>query len=188
MHPPAVPDTSGEIVFAPVPTREEVLAISREAQQARAGRARLFVLVVFLAGVIVAGGLGIALVRQHAEETIMQAQAETERLTRRLAERDAEIARQSEQIAALSRELDGYGGFRSITTLQQQADRLEHEITNLLAEPSRRDAPARLREFPPEVEWLDQTVSALSVRRERLEQMKSDVQAWPPRPVALRPD
>lgn len=188
MHTPALPDTSGEIVFAPVPTREEMLAITRQVQQARAGRARLLIVVVFLAGIIAAGVMAIAFIRQNSAETVAQAEADLTLLTRRLSERDAEIAQLKGQLKDLTAELDGYAGFRSITALEAQSKRLEADIKTLLAEPSRRDAPARLRELPSSVEWLDGVVSRLAARRDRLESLKSEVQSWPPRPVAPRPD
>lgn len=188
MTPAREPDHSDELVFQPVPTREEMQALSQEARQAKTGRARLLVAVVFLVGMVAAGAIGMAMVKQNAAAAIEKAEVEVARLTRQLAEKDAQSVAQQQKIDAQKAQLDAYAPFQSIMTLQQQSDQLELEIAQLLAEPSRVGAPKKLTELPPDVEWLDTTISSLTARRDKLRQMKAAVVAWPPAPVSPRPD
>ena len=188
MTPTREPDHSDELVFQPVPTREDMQALSQEARQAKTGRARLLLAVVFLVGMVAAGGIGMAMVKQNASAAIEKAEVEVARLIRQLAEKDTQSVAQMQKIDAQKAQLDAYAPFQSIVTLQQQSDQLEFEIAQLLAEPSRVGAPKKLTEIPPDVEWLDTTISALTARRNELQQMKAAVAAWPPAPTSPRPD
>jgi hypothetical protein len=188
MPPPSEPDHSDELVFQPVPTREDMQALSQETRQAKTGRARLLVAVIFLVGMVAAGGIGMAMVKQNAAAAIEKAEAGVARLTKQLAEKDEQLAAQQQKIDAQKTQLDAYAPFQSIVTLQQQSDQLELEITQLLAEPSRVGAPRKLTELPPDVEWLDATITALTTRRDKLQQLKAAIAAWPPAPTSPRPD
>lgn len=188
MTPTQDPYHSDELVFRPVPTSEDLLALSQEARQAKTGRARLLIVVVFLVGMVAAGAIGMAMVKQNAAAAIEKAEVDVTRLTRLLADKEEQSLAQQRQIDAQKAQLDAYAPFQSIVTLQQQSDQLESEITQLLAEPSRVGAPGKLAEIPPEVEWLDTTISALTARRNRLQQMKTAIAAWPPAPTSPRPD
>lgn len=188
MLPPSQSDHSDELVFQPVPTSEDMQALSQEARQARAGRARLLIAVVFLVGMVAAGAIGMAMVKQNAAAAIEKAEVEVARLNKQIMEKDAISFARQEKIDAQKKQLDAYAPFQSITALQQQAGQLELEIAQLLAEPSRAGAPKKLTELPAGVEWLDSTVAALTVRRDRLQQMKAAVAAWPPAPASPRPD
>jgi len=188
MPPPGESNHSDELVFQPVPTREDMQALSQEARQAKTGRARLLVAVVFLVGMVAAGAIGMAMVKQNAAAAIEKAEAGVARLTRQLAEKEAQSIVQQQKIDTQKAQLDAYAPFQSIVTLQQQSDLLELEITQLLAEPSRVGAPRKLTELPPDVEWLDTTISALTARRDKLQQLKLAVAAWPPAPASPRPD
>ena len=188
MPPPSQTGHSDELVFQPVPTREDMQALAQEANQARTGRARLLVAVVFLVGMVAAGAIGMAMVKQNAAAAIENAEVEVARLSKQIAESEKQSIAQQQKIDAQKKALDAYAPFQSIVTLQQQADQLEYEIAQLLAEPSRAGAPKKLTELPAEVEWLDTTISALTTRRDRLEQMKAAVAAWPPAPASPRPD
>lgn len=188
MTPTREPDHSDELVFQPVPTREDMQTLSQEVRQAKTGRARLLVAVVFLVGMIAAGGIGMAMVKQNAAAAIEKAEVEVARLTRQLAEKDSQSVTQMQKIDAQKAQLDAYAPFQSIVTLQQQSDLLEFEIAQLLAEPSRVGAPKKLTEIPPDAEWLDTTISALTARRDKLQQMKAAIAAWPPAPTSPRPD
>lgn len=188
MQPPSSSDHSEELVFQPVPTREDMQALSQEARQARTGRARLLIAVVFLVGMIAAGAIGMAMVKQNAAAAAEKAEVEVARLSKQIAEKDAQALALQQKIDAQKKLIDAYAPFQSIVTLQQQSELLEFEITQLLAEPSRAGAPKKLTELPPDVEWLDTTISALTVRRDKLQQMKAAVAAWPPAPASPRPD
>lgn len=188
MQPPMVSDNKGEIVFETVPTYEEMQALSDQASQARAGRARLQIALVFLAGVIFAGGAGFLLMQQNASQAIETAQAEVSALNKRIAEKDQQLADQSATITTLREQINSFGGFQSIVALQQQAAQVEADIATLLAQPSRQNIPGRMKELPPAVEWLDPTVTALEGRLAKLKQIKADIEAWPPPPTPVRPD
>ncbi|MGA1342617.1 MAG: hypothetical protein ACO33A_06155 [Hyphomonas sp.] len=188
MTPTREPDHSDELVFRPVPTSEDMLALSQEARQAKTGRARLLIVVVFLVGMVAAGAIGMAMVKQNAAAAIEKAEVDVTRLTRLLADKEAQSLAQQKIIDTQKAQLDAYAPFQSIVTLQQQSDQLETEIKQLLAEPSRVAAPGKLTEIPPDVEWLDTTISALTARRNKLQQMKAAVAAWPPAPTSPRPD
>jgi len=188
MPPPSEPHHSDELVFQPVPTREDMQALSQETRQAKTGRARLLVAVVFLVGMVAAGAIGMSMVKQNAAAAIEKAEVEVARLTKLLAEKDTQLIAQQQKADAQKAQLDAYAPFQSIVTLKQQSDQLELEITQLLAEPSRVGAPKKLTELPPDVEWLDTTISALTARRNKLQQMKAAVAAWPPAPASPRPD
>lgn len=188
MLPTTEPGNSDELVFQPVPTRDQMEALSQEARQARTGRARLLITVVFLVGIVAAGSVGMSMIKQNAAAAVEKAEGEVARLNRLIAENEALSVAQRQTIAAQREQLDAYAPFQSIVTLQQQIDSLEDEIAQLLAEPSRAGAPARLTELPPEVRWLDTTISALTSRRDKLQQVKANVAAWPPAPASPRPD
>ncbi|MBA4226158.1 MAG: hypothetical protein C0456_05935 [Hyphomonas sp.] len=188
MQPTNDPDRTEGLVFQPVPTREDMQALSEEASKARSGRARLFIAVVFLAGVVVAAGAGMAMVKQNAAAAAEQADLHIKKLTEQIKTKDTQLQSQAETIRQQKSEIDSFAPFQSIVVLQRQSDQLEDEIAALLAQPSRAGAPKRLTELPAEVEWLDQTVNALQTRRDRLEQIKTQIEAWPPAPVAPRPD
>lgn len=188
MQPPMVSDNKGEIVFETVPTRQEMQALSDQASQARAGRARLQIALVFLAGVIFAGGAAVFLMQQNASQAIEAAQAEVTALNKRIAEKDQQLADQSATITALREQINSFGGFQSIVALQQQAAQIEADIAALLAQPSRQNIPARMTELPPPVEWLDPAVTSLEARLARLKKIKADIEAWPPPPTPVRPD
>lgn len=188
MQPPSQSDHSDELVFQPVPTREDVQALSQEAKQARSGRARLLIAVVFLVGMVTAGAIGMAMVKQNAAAAIEKAEVEVARLSKQIAEKDTQSIALQQKIDVQKKQLDAYAPFQSIVTLQQQSDQLELEIAQLLAEPSRVGAPKKLTEFPADVEWLGTTISALTARRDKLQQMKAAVAAWPPAPASPRPD
>lgn len=188
MQPTNDSDRPEGLVFQPVPTREDMQALSEEASKARSGRARLFIAVIFLVGVVVAAGFGMAMVKQNAAAAAEQAEAQITKLNQQIKTLDAQLAAQTDTIKQQKTVIDSYAPFQSIVALQQQSDRLETEIAALLAQPSRSGAPNRLTELPPDVEWLDQTVNALRARRDRLQILKSQIEAWPPAPVAPRPD
>lgn len=188
MQPTNDPDRTEGLVFQPVPTHEDMQALSEEASKARSGRARLFIAVVFLAGVVVAAGFGMAMVKQNAAAAAEQADLQITKLTEQIKAKDAQLNSQAETIRQQKKEIESYAPFQSIVALQHQSARLEEEIAALLAQPSRAGAPKHLTELPAQVEWLDQTVNALRTRRDRLEQIKTQIEAWPPAPVAPRPD
>ncbi len=188
MQPTNDSDRSEGLVFQPVPTREDMRALSEEASKARSGRARLFIAVIFLVGVVVAAGFGMAMVKQNAAAAAEQAEVQITKLNQQIKAMDVRLVAQTETIKQQEAAINSYAPFQSIVALQQQSDQLEAEIAALLAQPSRNGAPKRLTELPPEVEWLDQTVNALRARRDRLQQLKSQIEAWPPAPVAPRPD
>ena len=188
MQPPMVSDNKGEIVFETVPTHEEMQALSDQASQARAGRARLQIALVFLAGVICAGGAGFFLMQQSASQAVEAAQAEVTALNKRITEKDQQLADQSATITTLREQINSYGGFQSIVALQEQAAQIEADIAALLAQPSRQNIPERMKELPPPVEWLDPTVNSLEARLARLKKIKADIEAWPPPPAPVRPD
>lgn len=188
MLPPSDHEHSEELVFQPVPTREDMQALSHEARQAKSGRAKLLIAVVFLGGIVAAGAIGMSMVKQNAAAQIEKAEAEVAQLNKKIEEKDALLVAQKQTIDAQKKQLDAYAPFQSIVTLQQQADQLELEIAQLLSEPSRAGAPRKLTELPPEAEWLDTTISVLTSRRDKLQKLKSDVAAWPPAPVSPRPD
>lgn len=188
MLPPSQSDHADELVFQPVPTHEDMQALSQEASRAKTGRARLLVAVVFLVGIVAAGAIGMAMVKQNAASAIEKAEVQVARLEKQLDEKDAQSILQQQKIEGQTAQLDAYAPFQSIVTLQQQSDQLELEITQLLAEPSRVGAPGKLTQLPADVEWLDTTISALTARRNRLQQIKAAIAAWPPAPASPRPD
>lgn len=188
MQPTNDSDRPEGLVFQPVPTCEDMRALSEEANKARSGRARLFIAVIFLAGVIVAAGFGMAMVKQNATAAAEQAEVQITKLNQQIKTKDAQLVSQAETIKQQKAEIDSYASFQSIVALQRQSEQIEDEIAALLAQPSRTGAPKRLTDLPPEVEWLDQTVNALRVRRDKLQQLKTQIEAWPPAPVAPRPD
>lgn len=182
------PAPSDELVFKPVPTQEDMIALSGEVSRARAGRSRLFITVVFLAGVVAAGGIGMSMVKRNAASVAQKADAQIAALNKQILDKDAQLAAQAGIIEKQKVEIGTYTSFQSIAALQSQSDQLELEIAQLLAEPNRAGAPKRLSELPPEVEWMDSTVTALTARRDKLQKLKAEVQAWPPAPISPRPD
>ena len=188
MQPPDPSSASDELVFKPVPTQDDMLALAGEANRAKAGRARLFIAVVFLAGIVAAAAIGMSMVKQNAAAISEQAEVEITRLNKQILEKDARLRDQEAVIAAQKTEIASYAPFQGIVGLQQQSRTLEQEIAGLLAEPSRTGAPARLTTLPPQIMWLDNTIAALTARRDRLQQLKQEISAWPPAPVSPRPD
>jgi len=117
----------------------------------------------------------------EADQKLAAQTAKMEKLETQVANRDQVIAQQQQTIAS-------YAGFQSIVQLQQQSKALEQDIADLLAQPSRSNAPRRLKELPDNVEWLDDVITALTERRDELAKLKSDIEAWPPVPAPVRPD
>ena len=188
MSQPPTSAHSEEQVFQPVPTQQDMLELSGEAKRARAGRARLLVLTIFLLGVVVDGGAGMSMVSRNAEKSVEKADQTVAELNAIIRSKDAQIADQSAALLAQGAEIEGFAEFQSIVVLRRQSAVLEQEIARLLAEPARAGAPRRLTELPPEVEWLDTAIMALKDRRDRLEARKSEIEAWPPAAPSPRPD
>ena len=182
------PDNSDMQVFQSVPTHDDMMALSAQVKEAKRGQARFLIMVIFLAGVLAAAVVALFMVFSSTSAQLAEAdqklatQAEAmKKLETQVANRDQVIAQQQATIAS-------YAGFQSIVQLQQQSKALEKEIADLLAQPSRANAPRRLRELPENVEWLDDVITALAERRDALAELKSDVEAWPPVPAPVRPD
>lgn len=188
MSQPPISPHSEEQVFQPVPTQQDMLELSGEAKRARAGRARLLVLTIFLLGIVVAGGAGMSMVTRNAEKAVETADRKVAELNAVIRNKDVQIADQSATLLAQGAEIEGFAEFQSIIVLRRQSEILEHEIARLLAEPARAGAPRRLTDLPPEVEWLDTAITALRARRDRLEVLKSEIEAWPPAAPSPRPD
>ncbi|MEZ5946935.1 MAG: hypothetical protein R3C13_10685 [Hyphomonas sp.] len=181
-------DNSGLQVFQPVPTQSDFAELSDRVQQARRGQARLLITSIFLAGVIAAGLAAAALAYGHLNTQVAALETTVAEQVKALEAKDGLIAEANAKIESQKQALDSYADYQSIAALQSQADQLEQEIAALLAEPVRANAPARLRKLPEDVEWLDTTVAALRARRDALQALKSEIQAWPPVPQSPRPD
>lgn len=181
-------DSSGMQVFESVPTRDDMMALSHQVQQAKRGQARLLVTVIFLAGAIAAGVVAVGMMYTNANSQLAAADEKVTAQAKQIKELEATVAARDKTIASQQATIGRYADFQSIVALQQQADTLEQEIAALLDQPSRANAPKRLKELPAEVEWLDSVVSALRERRDALQKLKADVEAWPPTPASPRPD
>lgn len=186
---PTVQDESGDQqVFRPVPTQDDMMALSYQVKQAKGRSARLLVLVIFLAGVVAAGAVALVMNYGNANSQLAAADDEMAAQAAQIKTLEEQIETRDQQLATQKATIDSFADFQSIVLLQKQADTLEAEIADLLEQPSRANAPARLRQLPDEVEWLDDVVTALRDRRDALQQLKADVEAWPPVPTNPRPD
>ena len=182
------PDNADMQVFQTVPTHDDMMALSHQVKEAKRGQARLLIMVIFLAGVLAAAAVALFMMFTNtstqlaaADQKLAAQAAEMKTLETQISNRNQVIASQQETIAS-------YAGFQSIIQLQQQSKALEKEIKDLLAQPSRVNAPRRLKEMPEDVEWLDDVITRLTDRRDTLVELKSDVEAWPPVPAPVRPD
>ena len=181
-------DSSSMQVFESVPTRDDMMALSHQVQQAKRGQARLLITVIFLAGVIAAGVVAVGMMYSNANSQLAAADEKVAAQEKQIKALETQIAQRDQTIASQQATIGSYADFQSIVALQAQADALEKEIAELLGQPSRANAPKRLREIPEEVEWLDGVVTALRERRDALQKLKADVEAWPPTPANPRPD
>ena len=144
--------------------------------------------IIFLAGIIAAGSVALIMMYGNANQAVAAAEADLAAEMKKVTALEAVITKKDETIAAQAETLDSYADFQSIIALQARSDALEADIDALLAQPSRANAPASLKQMPDEVEWLDDVVSALSARRDKLAAQKAAVEAWPPAPARVRPD
>lgn len=189
MSVPTVQSPEGDMqVFQSVPTHDDMMALSHQVSQAKRGQARLLIMVIFLAGVIAAGAVAMFMMYANANAQLASADEKVTAQAAQIKKLEAQIAGRDQKIADQQAIIDSYADFQSIVALQQQANALEKDIADLLAQPSRANAPKRLKEIPADVEWLDDVVSALRERRDALQQLKADVEAWPPIPANPRPD
>ena len=175
-------------VFTPVPTESDMMALSQQVRQARSGQARMLITAIFLSGILVAGIAGAVFAYGQMQTQLKDAGDKIAAQAKDLKARDEQIAGLETKITAQQATIDSYADYQSIMALQKQGKALENDIADLLAEPSRANATARLRKLPPDVEWLDDVVSKLRDRRDALETLKADVEAWPPIPQSPRPD
>ncbi len=190
MSTPIVPSEQhgDQQVFQPVPTQDDLRAMSYEVQQGKRKQARLLVTVIFLAGVVAASAAAMFFIYANTNSQLATADKEVTAQAAQIKKLEAEIAAAGEKAAAQQTTIDSFASFQSIALLQQQSDALEREIADLLAQPSRANAPARLKKLPDEVEWYDGVVSALSDRRAALQKLKAEAEAWPPAAADPRPD
>lgn len=186
--PTVQPENADQQVFQPVPTHDDMRALSHQVRAAKSGQAKLLVAVIFLAGVIAAGAVAMMMMYADTNQKLAAADEKLAAQADQIDELNDQLAEKDQTIADQSATLDSYADFQSIVALQKQADALEDEIAELLAQPSRSNAPARLKEIPEDVEWLDDVVSALADRRDELQTLKKEVEAWPPVPAKVRPD
>ena len=186
--PTVQPDNGEQQVFQPVPTHDDMMALSHQVRQAKRGQARLLITIIFLTGVIAAGAVAMVMMYADTNKQLAAADEKVTAQAEQIKQLEEQIAERDQTIANQNATLDSYADFQSIVALQRQADALEDDIAELLAQPSRANAPKRLKELPEEVEWLDDVVSALGQRRDELQQLKKDVEAWPPVPANVRPD
>ena len=175
-------------VFQSVPTHDDMRALSHQVKEAKRGQARLLITLIFLAGVIAAGAVALVMMYSNTNAQLSAADAKLAAQADEMKKFEAQIAAGNQKIANQQATIDSFADFQSIVVLQQQADALEKDIATLLAQPSRANAPKRLKELPPEVEWLDDVVTRLRDRRDALQKLKADVEAWPPIPASPRPD
>ncbi|MEZ6012810.1 MAG: hypothetical protein R3C08_13175 [Hyphomonas sp.] len=182
------PDNSDLQVFQSVPTHDDMRALSHQVKEAKRGQARLLIMLIFLAGVLAAGVVAMVMMYSNTSAQLAESEAKLTAQATEMKKLEATIAARDKTIADQTATIDSYAGFQSIAVLQQQADTLEQEIAVLLAQPSRANAPKRLKELPAEVEWLDDVITRLRDRRDALQKLKSDVEAWPPVPASPRPD
>lgn len=189
MSVPTVQSPDGDMqVFQSVPTHDDMMALSHQVKQAKRGQTNLLIMVIFLAGVIAAGAVALFMMYANTNAQLATADEKATAQAAEIKKLEAQIAGRDQKIADQQATIDSYADFQSIVALQQQADALEKDIAALLAQPSRANAPKRLKEIPADVEWLDDVVSALRERRDALQQLKADVEAWPPVPANPRPD
>ncbi|MEE2920166.1 hypothetical protein [Hyphomonas sp.] len=181
-------DNGNQQVFRPVPTHDDMRELSEQVRAAKGGQARLLVMAIFLAGIIAAGSVALIMMYGNANQAVAAAEADLAAEMKKVTALEAVITKKDETIAAQAETLDSYADFQSIIALQARSDALEADIDALLAQPSRANAPASLKQMPDEVEWLDDVVSALSARRDKLAAQKAAVEAWPPAPARVRPD
>jgi uncharacterized protein (UPF0333 family) len=186
--PTVQPDNGNQQVFQPVPTHDDIRDLSQQVRAAKSGQAKLLVAVIFLAGVVAAGAVAMAMMNGNANQQVAAAEQELAVQVKKSATLEEQLDQKDQVIATQAATLDSYADFQSIIALQAQAATLESEITALLAQPSRSNAPARLKQMPADVEWLDDVVSALADRRDELLALKMEVEAWPPVPARVRPD
>jgi hypothetical protein len=182
------PDSGDQQVFRPVPTDDDMRALSHQVRRARQGQARLLAAAIFLAGIIVAGIMAAGLVLGNSDDRLAAAGERIEALSAELRKGEAALAEREARIAALEAELAGFAAFRSLQLLEQQGEALEAIIASLLSQPSRAGAPRRLTQLPPPVSWMDAGVLALRTRRDALEALKAEIEAWPPPAPSPRPD
>ena len=175
-------------VFNPVPTNEDMQALNDRLDTVRRGRAQLLVTVIFLAGVVAAGLIGGVLFYGGMNERVASLEDDLTRKDAVIAGKNAMLAEQHAKLAEQSETIEGYADFQTIKALQSQADALEAEITVLLSQPSRANAPLSLKTFPDQIEWRDDVVNALRARRDALKEQKDAVAAWPPPVASPRPD
>lgn len=178
----------GPQVFRPVPTNEDLRALENRVREVQGGRARLLVMTFFLAGIILAAAVAIAIMYTHTNTQLAEAEASQEAQADLLRRKDLQIIALGATIDEQRAVIESYADFQSVAALQQQIETLNEEINALLAQPSRANAPARLREFPEDVEWLDDVVGSLRAHRDALQALKADVEAWPPALQNPRPD
>ncbi|MBD3770909.1 MAG: hypothetical protein IE925_12250 [Rhodobacterales bacterium] len=182
------PDNSDMQVFQSVPTHDDMRALSHQVREAKRGQARLLIMVIFLAGVLAAAAIALFMMFTSTNTQLAEADQKLTAQAEQVKKLEAEISKRDEVITKQQETIESYAGFQSIVRLQQQSKALEKEIAALLAQPSRVNAPKRLRELPEDVEWLDDVITRLTERRDALMELKSDVEAWPPVPAPVRPD
>jgi Tfp pilus assembly protein PilV len=175
-------------VFQSVPTHDDMMALSHQVKQAKQGQARLLIMVIFLVGVLAAAVVALFMVFSNTSTQLAEADQKLTAQAAELKKLETEVANRDQVIASQQGTIASYAGFQSIVQLQQQSKALEKDIADLLAQPSRANAPRRLKELPADVEWLDDVITRLTERRDALAELKSDVEAWPPIPAAVRPD
>ena len=181
-------DNGNQQVFQPVPTHDDIRELSGRLRAAKSGQAKLLVAVIFLAGVVAAGAAALAMIYGDTSRQVAAAEEELAVQVKANAGLEEQLVQKNQVITTQAATLDSYADFQSIIALQAQADTLEAEIEALLAQPSRSNAPASLKQIPADVEWLDDTVAALAKRRDELRALKKKVEAWPPVPARVRPD
>ena len=181
-------DHSDQQIFQPAPTQSDMIALANQAKEAKRGRAQYFVFSIFLAGIVVAAVVGLSMMYTHMTGQVAAAESQRDAQMKMVQQKDAAIAQRDNTIAEQKLVIDSFGDFQSIKVLQDQNANLEKQITDLLGEPVRENAPARLKKMPEDVEWLDGAVTKLRERREALQALKADVESWPPPVQNPRPD
>lgn len=182
------PDVSGQQVFRQMPTNDQLHAMADQLGLARKARAKFLVLSIFLAGAVLACVAGIAVLYGHMNTRLAEAGRAEEALEARIAAKDRQIVSLNATIDRQAATIASYADFQSIAALQEQIVQLESDIAGLLVQPSRANAPARLKDLPDEVEWLDSAVATLRTRRDALARLKAEIEAWPPPLGNPRPD
>ena len=182
------PENSNMQVFQSVPTHDDMMALSAQVKEAKRGQARFLIMVIFLAGVLAAAIVAMVFMYGNSNTQLSEAEARLDAQAAEMQAQDEAMAALNQTIADQKATIDNFADFQSIVLLQQQADALEADIEALLDQPSRANAPQRLKTLPEEVEWLDDVVTRLRARRDALQKLKADVEAWPPVPANPRPD